>query len=494
MSPDRKQTEQPIPQVRGTTAHFGGGLARMDRLRHQTMTLLDLSGYDLIVTPILDLVELHERKSGAAITTRVLELAHSGDQGPICLRPELTVGVVRSLIETDRLGNGPVRVGIAGQVYRLPENHGHGLQEIAQVGAELVGDGSVEADAEVIALADLALKLAGAGESSIWLGDVGLILEAVTAAGLPEETRKAVVETLADAAAAGQGLEHVEHALEHWADWLGDQARPKNGGQSAAGSPGQDLQRLFHHLVPQVVGRRTEAEILGRLRQKWALAERLPEALKKAARLVHELGGLAGEPAKVLARLKSHPAGVLAEKSMGRLEKLVDLLVSQYGIDPARLRIDLGMARGIGFYSGLVFSIRTTGAHATELAGGGRYDGLVSVLGKPDSAADFGVGFAIGLERLAQAASESGEESVSVLYLLKPQEDSPQAAALAASHLACLRKAGLRARLATTADLVDGAGQIQVDVGPDGSVTIADVSHQQVVTKALSGAGAGLES
>ena len=493
MSPDRKQTEQPIPQVRGTTARFGTDLARLHRLTHKTMNLLDLAGYDPIVTPLLDLVELHERKSGAAITTRVLELGFGGDQGPICLRPELTVGVVQSLIETGRLGSSPVRVSISGQVFRLPEHHGAGLQEITQIGAELIGDGSVEADAEVIALADSALAQAGVGSTTIHLGDVGLILEAVTAAGLPEETRKAVVETLADAAAAGQGLEHVENALEHWADWLGDQARPKNGGTVAGGTPGQDLQRLFHHLVPQVVGRRTEADILGRLRQKWALAERLPEALKKAARLVHDLGGLAGEPDKVFTRLKGHPAAALAEQSLGRLQKLVSLLVDQYGIAPQRLRIDLSVARGIGFYSGLVFSFRTTGTSATELAGGGRYDGLVSVLGQPD-AADFGVGFAIGLDRVLSVLGDDDPAGKGKTYLLKPQEDSSQATAAASKQVVALRKAGYRARLATTADVAETGGQVWVEIAPDGSATGPDTFLLQEFTEALNKAGAGIES
>lgn len=493
MSHDRKQTEQPIEQVRGTFARFGRDLADISRLSTRVGHQLELAGYDPIVTPLLDLVELHERKSGAAISTRVVELGFTGDQGPICLRPELTVGVVRTLIEAGRLGSGPVRVAIAGNVYRLPEKHGAGLNEIAQIGAELIGDATVEADAEVIALADSALNAAGVANSTILLGDVGLILEAVTAAGLPEETRKAVVETLADAAASGQGLEHVENALEHWADWLGDQTRPKNGGQTAAGVPGHELQRLFHHLVPQVVGRRTEGEILGRLRQKWALAERLPDALKKAARLVHELGGLAGEPEKVFARLKAHPAAALAGNSLARLEKLIDLLVRQYGIGRERIKVDLGVARGIGFYSGLVFSFRTAGTNPVEVAGGGRYDGLATVLGQPEGA-DFGVGFAIGLDRVVKSIAETEEEKVSIIYLLKPVEGSGASAGAACKLAERLRSAGHRARLATAADLADIPGQAWVEVAEDGTASVVDASFQQEFQAALKqSAGAGIE-
>ena len=467
------QMEQPVPLVRGTVATSGDALIRSQHVAERLSQPIELAGYEPIQTPGFDLVELHERKSGAAITTRILEIGYHGDQGPICLRPELTVGVVRSVIESGKLANGPVRVSVTGSVYRLSGDQAGGLNQIDQIGVELVGDASVEADAEVIALADAALRNAGVTGSTIQLGDVGLILEAVTAAGLPAETRKAIVETLADAAASGKGLVHVENALEHWADWLGDQSRHKTTGQSVQGLPGHDLQRLFHHLVPEVVGRRTESDILGRLQQKWAMAERLPDALTKAARLVHELGGLAGEPAQVFAKLKSHPTGSLAEKSRQRLGRLVDLLTNRYGIEASRIRIDLGVARGIGFYSGLTFSFHGAGAKGVELAGGGRYDGLVSVLGLSNGP-DYGVGFAIGLERVIQSVGQSGVTQTQPVYVLQPHDESVGAMRVAIRWIENLRSKSHRARLATPADQADASGQILIEVSADGEAQCAD--------------------
>jgi histidyl-tRNA synthetase len=358
-------------------------------------------------------------------------------------------------------------------VYRLSSDQAGGLNQIDQIGVELVGDASVEADAEVIALADEALRNAGVKGSTIQLGDVGLILEAVTAAGLPAETRKAIVETLADAAASGKGLEHVENALEHWADWLGDQSRHKATGQSVQSLPGHDLQRLFHHLVPEVVGRRTESDILGRLQQKWAMSERLPDALTKAARLVHELGGLAGEPAQVFAKLKTHPTGSLAEKSRQRLSRLVDLLINRHGIEASRIRIDLGVARGIGFYSGLTFSFHGAGSKGVELAGGGRYDGLISVLGL-HGGPDFGVGFAIGLERVIQSVGQSEVAQTSPVYVLQPHDESVEATRVAIGWIGNLRSKSQKARLATPGDQVDASGQIWIEVSADGEAQCAD--------------------
>ena len=47
-------------------------------------------------------------------------------------------------------------------------------------------------------------------------------------AGLPEETRKAIVETLADAAASGKGLEHVENAEHSSFEMKGARHLPKH--------------------------------------------------------------------------------------------------------------------------------------------------------------------------------------------------------------------------------------------------------------------------
>lgn len=466
--------ERPVAKVKGTISRNETILQSFDLIASRMIARIRQAGYRTIQTPDLDLVELHERKSGAAITTRILELADAFSQGPVCMRPELTVGVVRSLIESDGLNAGPARVMVRGSVYRLSEEPRNGLQQIEQIGVELLGDPSVEADAEVIAMADEALRTAGITRRTIRLGDVGLILEAVTSAGLPEETRRAVIETLADTAAAGQGIEHVENALEHWADWLGDQSRSKVSVASSKENHNQDLQRLFHQLVPHVVGRRTESEILSRLQQKWELSESLPESLKKASKLVHEIGGLAGVPSDIFNRLEASPAGSLIQKSLSRLKQLVQILNRRYGITEDRIRIDLSIARGIGFYSGLVFGIHDGNEaeplKTPELSGGGRYDGLASVLGLKNGS-DSGVGFAVGLDRVMSALHHvDSDETETRLIIISPEDNSDEAEAAASDLYTKLLKYSVGIRFATQADQMDTPTPGLIFISADGSL------------------------
>ena len=71
---------------------------------------------------------------------------------------------------------------------------------------------------------------------------------------------------------------------------------------------------------------------------------------------------------------------------------LVDRAGLKYSVNPR-------LVRGLDYYQRTTFEV-TSGAIGSQsaVAGGGRYDGLVQLLGGPDAP---GVGFACGMERLA---------------------------------------------------------------------------------------------
>jgi histidyl-tRNA synthetase len=74
------------------------------------------------------------------------------------------------------------------------------------------------------------------------------------------------------------------------------------------------------------------------------------------------------------------------------------------------VRVDPKMVRGLDYYTGPVFELRTTAGELgsqNAVGGGGRYDLLVESLGGTKTAA---VGFALGLERLALALPGTAED------------------------------------------------------------------------------------
>jgi len=68
--------------------------------------------------------------------------------------------------------------------------------------------------------------------------------------------------------------------------------------------------------------------------------------------------------------------------------------------------VDFSMARGLDYYTGVVFDARVEGLGAqNQVLGGGRYDDLVQLFGGPQTPA---VGFAFGMDRLAEAVKQQG--------------------------------------------------------------------------------------
>ena len=122
------------------------------------------------------------------------------------------------------------------------------------------------------------------------------------------------------------------------------------------------------------------------------------------------------------------------------------------GLD-SYVKLDLSVVRGLAYYTGLVFEIFDKGHTLRAVAGGGRYNGLVSTLS--NGAVDMpATGFAMGdavIAHLIDACPAAAAlrdaalkaSNIDVCMVLAAQEKRPQMLALASA----LRDAGLRVDL-----------------------------------------------
>ena len=90
--------ERPVGLVRGTRDWLPADYARLAAIERHLLDVFAQAGYQPIRTPILEFTDLHERKSGAGIVSRLFELV-GGGTAAICLRPELTASIVRAYAE-----------------------------------------------------------------------------------------------------------------------------------------------------------------------------------------------------------------------------------------------------------------------------------------------------------------------------------------------------------------------------------------------------------
>ena len=130
----------------------------------------------------------------------------------------------------------------------------------------------------------------------------------------------------------------------------------------------------------------------------------------------------------LLAEIQNDAAGVraLGEKLSGvmdpaKAENLATIMETVKAVADIEfgLEFDPTLVRGMGYYTGTIFEIKSDDFKGSSIAGGGRYDNMIgSFTGTPTCAC----GFSIGFERLVGALldkkfrAEGGREKVAVLY------------------------------------------------------------------------------
>src|SRR5579885_2644601 len=142
-------------------------------------------GYREVTTPTLEYLDVLVRGEGAAVGGRLFKLVDR-DGELLALRPEMTTPVARLVATRLRAAPLPLRLAYAGPVFRWREAGSGRLREFPQVGGELVGAGTLEADAEIVTLAVEALRATGVGQSSVSLGHVGFLRGLLAGLGLAE--------------------------------------------------------------------------------------------------------------------------------------------------------------------------------------------------------------------------------------------------------------------------------------------------------------------
>jgi histidyl-tRNA synthetase len=116
---------------------------------------------------------------------------------------------------------------------------------------------------------------------------------------------------------------------------------------------------------------------------------------------------IGGSNAEKLAQLKAL-VGNLATGTQG-LEEL-EFLISRFSSlvladesAPSPLVVDFTLARGLNYYTGVIFEVKALGVQMGSIGGGGRYDDLTGLFGVPNIP---GVGISFGVDRIYDVLEE----------------------------------------------------------------------------------------
>lgn len=102
--------------------------------------------------PILEPTELYQKKSGAEIVGQLFNFTDKGNR-EVALRPELTPTLARLVATHGREFKKPLKWFSIGQCFRYEKQQRGRLREHFQLNCDIIGEASVEADIELVALA-----------------------------------------------------------------------------------------------------------------------------------------------------------------------------------------------------------------------------------------------------------------------------------------------------------------------------------------------------
>ena len=177
---------------------------------------LNLYGYQDIQTPVFEFFDVFSREIG---TTPSKELYKFFDKegNTLVLRPDFTPSMARCAAKYFMDRDVPIRLCYMGNTFTNTNSLQGKLKEITQMGAELMGDKSVEADGEMIAMMVESLLAAGLKEFQVSGGQIEYFKGICQQAGLGEETESELRELIsgknifgAEELLAGKGVEESQ--------------------------------------------------------------------------------------------------------------------------------------------------------------------------------------------------------------------------------------------------------------------------------------------
>ena len=154
-----------------------------------------LYGYHDIQTPTFGYFDVFRKEIGTVPSNELYKFFDK-DGNTLALRPDITPSIARAAATLFQDEELPIRLCYTGSTFVNHSNYQGRLRETTQMGAELMGDDSVEADAEMLALVIESMLTIGLKEFQLSVGNVDFFQSLIEDACLDEEAELRVRELI----------------------------------------------------------------------------------------------------------------------------------------------------------------------------------------------------------------------------------------------------------------------------------------------------------
>ncbi|MCL2156858.1 MAG: histidine--tRNA ligase [Methanobrevibacter sp.] len=358
---------------RGTRDFLFDEMKERKKVENILRDTFEVYAYQEIKTPLFEDLSLFTTKSGEEIIDQLYNFKDKSKR-EIALRPELTAPVARLYLNEMQKTAKPIKLYYFGSCFRYERPQKGRFRQFWQFGCELIGANSPEGEAEVIAMAEDSLNKLGIATAEIHINHLGIIRGLFKHFNIDVETQEKIM-TLIDKG----DKELLKSRLLANNVNINDNENKNNNNNENSIEPLIDDENLANILIKLL-------DFVGK-----------DDVLK-------ELESLLGDYEET-------------KNSLNEFKELITLLES---FKVSNYTINLGVARGLDYYTGIVFEIYVPELGAQkQIAGGGSYN-LVEIFGgeKIES-----TGFAFGFDRLMNAMEDKKDSNSVVDVFVAPMSD-----------------------------------------------------------------------
>jgi histidyl-tRNA synthetase len=268
--------------------------------------------------PPLEATELYKKKSGAEIVEQLFNFTDKGER-EVALRPELTPTLARVVAAHEREFKKPLKWFSIGQFFRYEKQQRGRLREHFQLNCDIIGEASVAAEAELIAL----------------------LVDLLRGFGFTDEDFVVRISS-----------------RDVWKSFVLEKLNP---GQPTSSINDMQFRRLLEIL--DKIERQDDRTTNGQLREFGTTVTDVWSWVEKTRRVLEE---------------PRHDESLsLQGTTLYDLHKLFHEHLISRGLKPY-VEIDLSIVRGLAYYTGIVFEVFSRKTKLRAIAGGGRYDNLIA--------------------------------------------------------------------------------------------------------------------
>ena len=346
----------------GTRDFTPGDVQPQIWLQNRIRQFFEQYGFEEVMLPTYDFFTLYEIRSGEKIINDIFTFydppKHREEEDPVlyALRPELTAPICRFFI-TSELSHypQPLKLFYIANCFRYDEPSPGRYREFWQAGCELFGVDTVEADIEIMVMAMRFLESLELPHYTLRLNDLRILRTLLEENQLDEPSQNQIFGFIDKHSSS---LRKIEIGA------IDDQ---------------------------------TEEEVIQEFRRDIGTLG-LPESLAETLEFFLSLVGTATEVYKELKTiLAPYPSALdsLKQSDLQEISHRFDLL------GYTKYVIDIGIARGLDYYTSTVFEIDVPSlGKQKQICGGGRYNHLMEDFGGAETPA---TGFAYGFDRILLA-------------------------------------------------------------------------------------------